>query len=346
MSYGFDEYEWGFAGKWRSRGAPTGTTQAAALPPSSLTTTVAPATGTAAPSATAPPPQPPAPTAPGAPAAPQHAPAAALQHLQSQPQPQPKKKPATYLPLRPEAAMPDLDPILPVPTGPQSLRCSLLLRRRCSRRRHPPVPANLPLRLPLRPCHPPQHHRPRTTTSPLIIPRPAASVQPQQLGVRFNDTVEAWSLDSVAESVASSLATTSTAASSSSAGASASQQPAAMAATAPQRHQQQQQQQQHHPGPVRQHQEQPPPPLQLAKGDRIVVLHGFAARSAKEMSVRKGEVLNVQKASGTWVYAVRTVPVAQGQTASMGAGGSGGAGETEKKEAGWVPVAFVGREGG
>ncbi|KAI9338569.1 hypothetical protein DFJ73DRAFT_962085 [Zopfochytrium polystomum] len=71
----------------------------------------------------------------------------------------------------------------------------------------------------------------------------------------------------------------------------------------------------------------------VVKGDHVVALHAFAARSGKEMSLAKGDVVAVHKKSGTWIYGTKLVPRWK----------AGNGSDEDKGEMGWIPVAFVAR---
>ncbi|KAJ3037046.1 hypothetical protein HDV00_002114 [Rhizophlyctis rosea] len=104
--------------------------------------------------------------------------------------------------------------------------------------------------------------------------------------------------------------------------------------------------------------------------DMVYAIHDFTARSAKEMSLAKGDVITVRKRQGTWIYGTK-VPRSKTPGGGAGAGqqaanaannksftdrfrrgppqaGGGGAGESQSGGAagetpavGWIPMAFV-----
>ncbi|KAJ3154533.1 hypothetical protein HDU86_004662 [Geranomyces michiganensis] len=93
--------------------------------------------------------------------------------------------------------------------------------------------------------------------------------------------------------------------------------------------------------------------------DLVYAIHDFEARSAKEMSLRKGDVMEVKKRHGTWIYGAK---FSRRQKLSDGAspasprpandrfrrgipqdsgGGATAEPKSEKPEVGWIPMAFV-----
>ncbi|KAJ3307058.1 hypothetical protein HDU76_004703 [Blyttiomyces sp. JEL0837] len=109
----------------------------------------------------------------------------------------------------------------------------------------------------------------------------------------------------------------------------------------------------------------------LVKGDLVIAMHNFVARSQKEMGLVKGDIVSVHKRSGTWLYGTKitkpkekdTSPTSQensptssggklgfglfkkGEKANAngdaGNGGGAAASVDVKPEMGWIPVAFV-----
>ncbi|KAJ3179891.1 hypothetical protein HDU87_002459 [Geranomyces variabilis] len=97
--------------------------------------------------------------------------------------------------------------------------------------------------------------------------------------------------------------------------------------------------------------------------DLVYAIHDFDARSAKEMSLRKGDVMEVKKRHGTWIYGTKfsrrqkasddpnspaagvTNPTARSASDRFRRGipqdSSAEQTKTEKPEVGWIPMAFV-----
>ncbi|KAJ3401600.1 hypothetical protein HDV05_000359 [Chytridiales sp. JEL 0842] len=107
--------------------------------------------------------------------------------------------------------------------------------------------------------------------------------------------------------------------------------------------------------------------------DFVVAMHAFAARSAKEMTMLKGDIIYVHKRQGTWIYGTKippktpdstpsteeTLPTETNSSSSKQSNSfrnifrknsgkdegepnaAGNEGEAEKLEMGWIPVAFV-----
>ncbi|KAJ3157037.1 hypothetical protein HDU89_002447 [Geranomyces variabilis] len=96
--------------------------------------------------------------------------------------------------------------------------------------------------------------------------------------------------------------------------------------------------------------------------DLVYAIHDFDARSAKEMSLRKGDVMEVKKRHGTWIYGTKfsrrqkasdeanspasvTSPTARSANDRFRRGipqdSSAEQTKTEKPEVGWIPMAFV-----
>ncbi|KAJ1553504.1 hypothetical protein HK405_007719 [Cladochytrium tenue] len=78
----------------------------------------------------------------------------------------------------------------------------------------------------------------------------------------------------------------------------------------------------------------------VAKGDRVVALHSFAARSTKEMSLAKGDIVTVHKKSGTWIYGTKLSSATSGSLPQQQQQQDAA---DQQKELGWIPVAFVAR---
>ncbi|KAI9008101.1 hypothetical protein BC832DRAFT_539012 [Gaertneriomyces semiglobifer] len=91
--------------------------------------------------------------------------------------------------------------------------------------------------------------------------------------------------------------------------------------------------------------------------DLVYAIHDFSARSTKEMSLTKGDVLEVRKRQGTWIYGIKLsrkpkdlssgsnspvpgYPAASGLPDRFRRGPPQQPGEA-KPEVGWIPMAFV-----
>lgn len=97
--------------------------------------------------------------------------------------------------------------------------------------------------------------------------------------------------------------------------------------------------------------------------DFVYAIHDFSARSGKEMSLKKGDVIEVRKRQGTWIYGTK-IPRKSGNSSESDSGkkeeekpkgfadrflrgvpqsdgSSNNAQKEEKPEVGWIPMAFV-----
>ncbi|KAI8846116.1 hypothetical protein BC829DRAFT_419448 [Chytridium lagenaria] len=75
-----------------------------------------------------------------------------------------------------------------------------------------------------------------------------------------------------------------------------------------------------------------------AGAEMVIALHAFVARSGKEMSLAKGDVVVVHRRQGTWIYGTK----ARRKTEDAEGGEEATAnGDGKKPEMGWIPVAFV-----
>ncbi|KAI8911981.1 hypothetical protein DFJ77DRAFT_542203 [Powellomyces hirtus] len=100
--------------------------------------------------------------------------------------------------------------------------------------------------------------------------------------------------------------------------------------------------------------------------DLVYAIHDFGARSAKEMSLRKGDVMEVKKRHGTWIYGTkftrrsksvdtglaatdpalkdrfrRGVPQDDANNNNNNNSNNSNTSREEKPEVGWIPMAFV-----
>ncbi|RKP02201.1 hypothetical protein CXG81DRAFT_18101 [Caulochytrium protostelioides] len=94
--------------------------------------------------------------------------------------------------------------------------------------------------------------------------------------------------------------------------------------------------------------------------EMVIAIHNFKARSAKELSLTKGDILAVRKRQGTWIYASRLTPDRSGDDAAVAAASSSAATSRAKApgrlvrgipaelkaastapKMGWIPMAFV-----
>ncbi|KAI8822254.1 uncharacterized protein EV422DRAFT_577928 [Fimicolochytrium jonesii] len=102
--------------------------------------------------------------------------------------------------------------------------------------------------------------------------------------------------------------------------------------------------------------------IPLKKGmDLVYAIHDFTARSAKEMSLRKGDVIEVKKRHGTWIYGTKftrrakipgpSTPTTPTDPSPLGSSDRFRRGPPQqqnnntpadaKPEVGWIPMAFV-----
>jgi hypothetical protein len=70
--------------------------------------------------------------------------------------------------------------------------------------------------------------------------------------------------------------------------------------------------------------------------DCVIALFDFNARSEREMSISKGDIITVQKRQGTWIFGSKPCNTVQSRRHTRGPPQS-----TVHSEYGWVPVAFV-----
>jgi hypothetical protein len=70
--------------------------------------------------------------------------------------------------------------------------------------------------------------------------------------------------------------------------------------------------------------------------DCVIALFDFNARSEREMSISKGDIITVQKRQGTWIFGSKQCSKAQTRRHQRGPPQS-----SNHLEFGWVPVAFV-----